>query len=72
MSKVRLYISFSNRLVPKIKLEWIVIILLQKVIRHKRVTLVLDGVRARALNTHQQDPLLLINFPDVDHQFKVK
>ena len=43
---------------------------LQKVIRHKRVTLVLDGVRQRAINTVQPDALVLINFPEIDHQFK--
>jgi hypothetical protein len=43
---------------------------LQKVIRHKRVTLVLDGVRQRLTNA-QPDALVLINFPEIDHQFKV-
>lgn len=43
---------------------------LQKVIRHKRVTLVLDGVRQRTANA-QPDALVLINFPEIDHQFKV-
>ena len=45
---------------------------LQKVIRHKRVTLVLDGVRQRAINTIQPDALVLINFPGIDYQFKVR
>lgn len=43
---------------------------LQKVIRHKRVTIVLDGVRQR-LTTVSPDALVLINFPEIDHQFKV-
>ena len=43
---------------------------LQKVIRHKRVTLVLDGVRQRLANP-QPDALVLIHVPEIDHQFKV-
>ena len=43
---------------------------LQKVIRHKRVTIVLDGVRQRLTNP-QPDALVLINIPEIDHQFKV-
>lgn len=44
---------------------------LQRVIRHDHVEFVLEGVRERALNTVQPDPILLVNFPDIDHQFKV-
>ncbi len=32
---------------------------------------VLEGVRERALNSVHPDPILLVNFPDIDHQFKV-
>jgi hypothetical protein len=44
---------------------------LQRVINHNRITIVLEGVRARALNTVKPDPILLINFPEINHQFKV-
>ena len=44
---------------------------LQRVINHNRVSIVLEGVRSRALNSVKPDPILLINFPEVDHQFKV-
>ena len=44
---------------------------LQRVIRHDTIVLVLQGVRERALNSVEPDPILLINFPEVDHQFKV-
>ena len=44
---------------------------LQRSIRHDRVVLVLEGVRERALNTVQPDPILLINFPEIDHRFEV-
>ncbi len=44
---------------------------LQRVIRHDHVEFVLEGVRERTLNSVQPDPILLIHFPDIDHQFKV-
>ena len=44
---------------------------LQRVMNHHRITIVLEGVRARALNSIKPDPILLINFPEIDHQFKV-
>ena len=44
---------------------------LQRVINHKRINIVLEGVRARALNTIKPDPILLVNFLEIDHQFKV-
>ena len=43
---------------------------LQRVMNHNRITIVLEGVRARA-RLHQSDPLLLIHFPEINHQFKV-
>ena len=44
---------------------------LQRAIHHEKIFLVLEGVRERALNTISPDALLLINFPDIDKQFKV-
>ena len=44
---------------------------LQRSIRHDQITLVLEGVRERALNSVKADPLLLVTFPDIDNQFKV-
>ena len=45
---------------------------LQRVMNHHRITIVLEGVRARALNSIKPDPILLINFPEIDYQFKVR
>ena len=45
---------------------------LQRAIHHEKIFLVLEGVRERALNTISPDALLLINFPDIDKQFKVR
>ena len=44
---------------------------LQRAIRHDEVVLVIEGVRRRMAGTPSPDPLLLINFPDLDNQFKV-
>jgi len=44
---------------------------LQRVMNHHRITIVLEGVRARALNSIKPDPILLINFPEIDYQFKI-
>lgn len=44
---------------------------LQKVIRHDTIVLVLQGVRERTINSVQPDPILLVNFPEIDSQFKV-
>ena len=43
---------------------------LQRVMNHNRITIVIEGVRARA-RLHKPDPLLLIDFPEINHQFKV-
>ena len=45
---------------------------LQRAIHHERIFLVLEGVRERALNTVSPDALLLVDFPEIDNQFKVK
>ena len=44
---------------------------LQRVMNHHRITIVLQGVRARAMRSSKPDPILLINFPEINHQFKV-
>ena len=44
---------------------------LQRAVRHRQVTVVVEGVRERMTGTPSPDPLLLINFPDIDTQFKV-
>lgn len=44
---------------------------LQRALRHDKIVLVLDGIRDRANDLPQPDPVLLINFPDVDNQFKI-
>lgn len=44
---------------------------LQRAVRHKEVALVVEGVRQRMTGTPSPDPLLLVNFPDIDTQFKV-
>ena len=44
---------------------------LQRVMNHHRITIVIEGVRARALNSVKPDPILLINYPEINHQFKV-
>ena len=44
---------------------------LQRAVTHNHLTLVLEGVRERTLNTIQPDPILLIDFPEIHHQFKV-
>ena len=45
--------------------------LLQRAISHNQVTFLLDGVRERAISSIQPDPILLIHFPEIDHQLKV-
>ena len=44
---------------------------LQRAVRHRQVVVVVEGVRERMTGTPSPDPLLLINFPDIDTQFKV-
>ncbi|TRY79590.1 hypothetical protein TCAL_11730 [Tigriopus californicus] len=44
---------------------------LQRVIRHDTIVVVLQGVRERTINSVQPDPILLINFPEIDNQFKI-
>ena len=44
---------------------------LQRAVRHRQVVIVVEGVRERMTGTPSPDPLLLINFPDIDTQFKV-
>ena len=44
---------------------------LQRFMNHNRITIVLEGVRARALNSVKPDPILQINFPEINHHFKV-
>jgi hypothetical protein len=39
-------------------------------VRHKELVVVVEGVRRRLASTPSPDPLLLINFPDLDNQFK--
>ena len=45
---------------------------LQRVLHHHRITIILEGVRARALNSIQPDPILLITFPQINHKFQVR
>ena len=44
---------------------------LQRAVRYDEVVIVLKGVRQRMQGTPSPDPLILINFPDIDNQFKV-
>lgn len=44
---------------------------LHKVMDHNRVTIILEGVRTRAQNFVKPDPLVLISYPEINHQFKV-
>ena len=45
--------------------------LLQRAISHDHLTFVLDGVRERAMSSVQPDPIMLIHFPEINHQLKV-
>ena len=45
---------------------------LQRAVSHKHLTLILEGVRERTLTTVQPDPILLIDFPEINYQFKVR
>ncbi len=38
--------------------------------RHKELVMVVEGVRRRLASAPSPDPILLINFPDLDNQFK--
>ena len=44
---------------------------LQRALGHDRVVLVLDGVLERLRAGPSPDPVLLINFPDINTQFKI-
>ena len=44
---------------------------LQRALRHDDVVIVMEGVRRRLIGIPDPDPLLLINYPDLDNQFKV-
>ena len=44
---------------------------LQKALNHKTLVVVIDGVLERLIGDPNPDPLLLINFPDINTQFKV-
>ncbi|XP_023326151.1 uncharacterized protein LOC111699660 [Eurytemora carolleeae] len=44
---------------------------LQRAVRHNDFVIVIEGVRRRMIGIPSPDPLLLINFPDLDNQFKV-
>ena len=45
----------------------------QNWLNRNRITIVLEGVRARALRSVKPDQaILLINFPEINHQFKVR
>ena len=44
---------------------------LQKALSHKSLVVVIDGVLERIIGEPSPDPLLLINFPDINSQFKV-
>ena len=44
---------------------------LQKALNHKSLVVVIDGVLERIIGDPSPDPLLLINFPDINTQFKV-
>ena len=43
----------------------------QRAVKNDKIIFALEGVRARALNSVKPDPILLINFPEIDEQFKV-
>ena len=45
--------------------------LLQRAIAHDHLTFVLDGVKERAVSSVQPDPIMLIHFPEINHQLKV-
>ena len=45
--------------------------LLQRGIGHEHLSFVLDGVRERAMSSSQPDPIMLIHFPEINHQLKV-
>ena len=45
--------------------------LLQRAISHDHLTFVLDGVRERAIHSVQPDPIMLVHFPEINHQLKV-
>ena len=45
--------------------------LLQRGIGHDHLSFVLDGVRERAMSSSQPDPIMLIHFPEINHQLKV-
>ena len=44
---------------------------LQKALSRDQVVIVIDGILDRILGEPSPDPLALINFPDIDTQFKV-
>ena len=44
---------------------------LQKALGRDHVVIVIDGILERVLGEPSHDPLALINFPDIDTQFKV-
>ena len=44
---------------------------LQRALGHSQLAVVVEGVRGRMTGTPSPDPLFLINFPDIDTQFKV-
>merc|ERR1719158_1109442 len=44
---------------------------LPRAVRHHQVVVVVEGVREKMTGTPSPEPLILINFPDVDTQFKV-
>ena len=57
---------------------------LQRAIKHENIVFVLEGVRHRGQEEQtegneqhefvvdEMEPILLVNFPDIDHQFKVR
>ena len=44
---------------------------LQRALGHDHVVLVIDGLLDRIIGQPSPDPLVLINFPDINTQFKV-
>ena len=44
---------------------------LQRAVRQDEVVFVIEGVRRRMIGIPSPDPLVLVNFPDLDNQFKV-
>ena len=44
---------------------------LQRALGHDHVVLVIDGLLQRLIGEPSPDPLVLINFPDINTQFKV-